>query len=144
MPYNYNLTMMMESTFSFLSSYIIIFLVKGKISKSISFFLSHIVPKHSVGQSDCRISNQIYLYNKAMKQSTFLHVDTRNYELIEKHWGWLWPLWSQGEWMNELSWFFACSHMVSGKVKVTLGMHIIKYGCNLLGPGTLKSASSQE
>ena len=38
-----------------------------------------------------------------MKQSTFLHVDTRNKELIEKYWGgsvrkWLW---SQGEWINE-------------------------------------------
>ena len=38
------------------------------------------------------------------------------------------------EWMNELSWFFACSYMVSGKLKVTLGMHKVKYGCNLLGP----------
>ena len=40
-----------------------------------------------------------------MKQSTFLHVDTKNYELIEKYWGgcghkWLWP-WPQGEWINE-------------------------------------------
>ena len=45
--------------------------------------------------------------------------------------------------MNELSCFFACSYMVSGKLKVTLGMHMVKYGCDLLGPGTLKSASSQ-
>ena len=33
--------------------------------------------------------------------------------------------------------------MVSGKLKVTLGMHLVKYGCDLWGPGTLKSASSQ-
>ena len=33
--------------------------------------------------------------------------------------------------------------MVSGRVKVTLGMHMVKYGCDLLGPGTLKSALSQ-
>ena len=39
--------------------------------------------------------------------------------------------------------FFACSYMVSGKLKVTLGMHMVKYGCDLLGPGTLKSALSQ-
>ena len=45
--------------------------------------------------------------------------------------------------MNELSWFFACSYMVSGKLKVTLGMHMVKYGCDLLGLGTLNSASSQ-
>ena len=46
--------------------------------------------------------------------------------------------------MNELSWFFACSCMVSGKLKVTLDMHMVKYGCDLLGPGTQKSAMSQE
>ena len=45
--------------------------------------------------------------------------------------------------MNELSWFFACSYMVSGKLKVTLGMYMVKYGCDVLGPGTLKSALSQ-
>ena len=33
--------------------------------------------------------------------------------------------------------------MVSGKLKVTLGMHMVKYGYNLLGHGTLKSALSQ-
>ena len=35
--------------------------------------------------------------------------------------------------------------MVSGKLKVTftLGMHMVKYGCDLLGPGTLKSTLSQ-
>ena len=38
-----NLTMMMESVFSFLPSYFsIIVLAKGKISKSVSVFLSHI------------------------------------------------------------------------------------------------------
>ena len=30
------------------------------------------------------------------------------------------------------------------KLTVTLGMHMVKYGCDLLGPGTLKSALSQE
>ena len=39
--------------------------------------------------------------------------------------------------MNELSWFLACSYMVSGKLKVTLGMNMFKYGCDLLGPGAL-------
>ena len=33
--------------------------------------------------------------------------------------------------------------MVSGKLKVTSGMHMVRYGCDLLGPGTLKSALSQ-
>ena len=30
-----------------------------------------------------------------------------------------------------------------GKLKVTLGMHMVKYGCDLLDPGTLKSAQEQ-
>ena len=34
--------------------------------------------------------------------------------------------------------------MVPGKLKVTLVMHIVKYGCDLLGPRTLKSALFQE
>ena len=33
--------------------------------------------------------------------------------------------------------------MVSGKLEVTLGMYVVKYGCDLLGPVTLKSALSQ-
>ena len=33
---------------------------------------------------------------------------------------------------------------MSGKLKVTIGMYMFKYGCDLLGPGTLKSALSQE
>ena len=45
--------------------------------------------------------------------------------------------------MNELGRFFACSYMVSGKLKVTLDMHMVKYGCDLLGLRTLKSALSQ-
>ena len=27
---------------------------------------------------------------------------------------------------------------MSGKLKLTLGMHMVKYGCDLLGPGTLE------
>ena len=30
------------------------------------------------------------------------------------------------------------------KLKVTIGIQMVKYGCDLLGPGTLKSALSQE
>ena len=33
--------------------------------------------------------------------------------------------------------------MASEKLKVTLGLHIFRYGCDLLGPGTLKSSLSQ-
>ena len=33
---------------------------------------------------------------------------------------------------------------VSEKLKVTLGMHMVQYGDDLLGPGTLKSALSQD
>ena len=45
-------------------------------------------------------------------------------------------------WMNWAD--FLHAHMVSGKLKVTSGMHMVKYVCDLLGPGTLKSALSQE
>ena len=45
--------------------------------------------------------------------------------------------------MNEWSSFVTYSYMVSGKLKVTLGMHIVKYGCDFLGHETLKSALSQ-
>ena len=56
---------MMESIFSFLSSYFsLIFLAKGKNSKSISLLLSHIGPKRSC-QSDCRIS----IWNISLEQS---------------------------------------------------------------------------
>ena len=60
---------------------------------------------------------------------------------------WLWSeviVATQDECMNELSLFFACSYMVSGKLKVTLRMHMVKYGCDLLSPGALKSALSLE
>ena len=33
--------------------------------------------------------------------------------------------------------------MASGKLKVTFGMHMVRYGCGLLGPGALKSSLSQ-
>ena len=33
--------------------------------------------------------------------------------------------------------------MVSGKLKVTLSIHMVKYDCDVLGPETLKSALSQ-
>ena len=46
--------------------------------------------------------------------------------------------------MNELNWFFAYSYIVSGKLKITMVMYMVKYGCDLLGPGTLNSALSQE
>ena len=36
------------------------------------------------------------------------------------------------------------SSRISEKVKVTLGMHMAKCGCDILGPGTLKSALSKE
>ena len=34
--------------------------------------------------------------------------------------------------------------MMSGKLKVTFGMHMVKYGSELLGSRTLKSAMTQE
>ena len=52
---------------------------------------------------------------------------------------WVWPFRSKhccihlkNEWMNELKWFFAYSYMVPGRLKVTLGIHMVKYSCDLL------------
>ena len=39
---------------------------------------------------------------------------------------------------------FTHANTESGKLTITMGMHIVKYGCGLLGPGTLKIALSQE
>ena len=33
--------------------------------------------------------------------------------------------------------------MPIGKLKITLNMHMVKYDCDLLSPGTLKSVLSQ-
>ena len=61
------------------------------------------------------------------------------------HHGTLYPIVSQ-EWMYEFELTFCMwlSYIVSGKLKVTLGMHMVIHGCDLLGPGTLKSGLSQE
>ena len=64
-PYSYNLTMMMESVFSFLPSYFsIIFLAKGKITKSVSLFLTHIGPKRC-----CPMRLQDFKSNISLEQS---------------------------------------------------------------------------
>ena len=44
--------------------------------------------------------------------------------------------------MNKLGWLFACSN-VSGKLQV-ICMHMVRHGCDLLCPGTLKSVLCQE
>ena len=65
--YSYKLTILMESIFSFLPSYFpIIFLAKRKISKLIILCFSVIQGQNSVGQSNCRISNKIYLQKKVI------------------------------------------------------------------------------
>ena len=50
-------------------------------------------------------------------------------------------LYLKNEWMNWAD--FLHAHKCQ-KLKVTMGMHMVKYGCDLSGPGTLKSALSQE
>ena len=93
-----------------------------------------------------------------MDEAQFLHANTYSgklkvtfIELLGQHDQiWVWPF---GSWdyviccisrMNELSYFFVCSFIVSEKLKVTLGMHTVKYGCDLSGPETLKICLSQE
>ena len=62
----YNLTMMMESVFSFLPYFSIVFLAKGKISKSVSLFLSHIGPKRcwSIGLQDFKSNTSLEQSNE--------------------------------------------------------------------------------
>ena len=110
----YNLTMMMETVFSFLPSYFsTIFLVKAKISKSVSLFLSHIVLKRcwSIRFQDFKSnisleeSSEIVYFFASWYQK--LRVDRRTL-------GWVWSetivatlvtRWMD-EWMDEASWFF--------------------------------------
>ena len=33
---------------------------------------------------------------------------------------------------------------MSGKLKIIMGIYMVKYGCHIFGPGTLKPALSQE
>ena len=110
----YNLTMMMESVFSFLPSYFsIIFLAKVKISKSVSLFLSHIGPKQcwTIRLQDFKSSISLEKTNEIVYFFTCwfqkLRVDKKILE-------WVWSemvvatlviRWMD-EWMDELSWIF--------------------------------------
>ena len=107
---------MLEFVFSFLPSYIsIIFLAEGKISKSISLFISHIEPKWC-----WPIRRQDYKSNISLEQSDeivyFFTCWYQKLRLDRKIFGWVWSemvvatlaiRWMD-EWMNELSWLFAC------------------------------------
>ena len=137
MEQHYNLTTMMESIFSFLPSYFsIIFLAKGKISKSISLFLSHIGPKRCWPTRFYDFKSNIFLE----QSDEVVYFFTCWYQKLRVHRKMLEWLWSEVFWL----WLFTCWYMVSVKVKVTLGMYMVKYGCDLLGSGTLKSSMSQE
>ena len=99
-------SIMMESVFSFLpSSFSIIFLAKGKISKLVSAFLSDIGPKWCWS-----IRLQDFKSNISLEQSNeIVYLFTCQYQKIRvarKILGWcdqkwLWPSWSRGEWINE-------------------------------------------
>ena len=103
---------MMESVFSFLPSYFsIIFLAKGKISKSVDLFLSHIGPKWCWS-----IRLQDFKSNMSLEQSNeIVYFCTCWYQKLRvdrKILGWVWPemvvailvtKWMD-EWMDKLSW----------------------------------------
>ena len=107
---------MMESVFSFLPSYFsIIFLAKGKISKSVSLFLSHIGPKRF-----WPIRLQDFKSNISVEQSDeIVYFFTCRYQksrVDRKILGWVWSdmvmatlvsRWMD-EWKEWASWFFAC------------------------------------
>ena len=111
----YNLTIMMESVFSFLPSYLFsIFLAKGEISKSAGLFLRNIGPKQCwpitlpdfKSNISLEQSNEIVYFFTCWYQK--LRVDRKILGWCGQKW--LWPSWSQGEWMNEwINWAdFSC------------------------------------
>ena len=118
---------MMEFVFIFPPSYFsIIFSVKGKISKSVSLFLSRIGPKRCwpIRLQDVKLnisfeqSDEIVCFFTGWYQK--LRVDRKSWgECGQK---WLWPPWSQGEWINEwLNWaYFLHADANSGKLRITL------------------------
>ena len=99
---------MMESIFSFLPSYFsIIFLAKGKISKSVSLFLSHIGPKWC-----WPIRLQDFKSNISLEQSNeIVYFFTCWYQKLRvdrKILGWVWPEMVVAilitRWMDEYGW----------------------------------------
>ena len=98
---------MIESILSFLLSYSsIIFLAKGKISKSVTLFLSHIGPKWC-----WPISKQDFKSNTSLQQSDeivyfFTCWYQKSIKVIEKYWGGVArnccgdPTVTLNEWMN--------------------------------------------
>ena len=136
----------MESIFSFLLSYFsIILLAKGKISKSISLFLSHIVPKRC-----WPIRFQDFKSNISLEQSDelvyFFTCWYRKLRVDRKILGWLWTevfaTTLVTRWMDEWTELIFCM-LIYGVKKAVLGMYMVKCGCDLLGPDTLKSAMSK-
>ena len=86
--------------------HLIIILAKGKISKSVNFFVSHIEPKWcwSIRLLDFKSnisleqSNEIVYFFTCWYQK--LNVDGK---ILRRVWPEMvmWPSWSQGNWMNE-------------------------------------------
>ena len=115
---------MMESMFSFLSSYFsIIFLAKGKISKSVSLFLSHTGPKWCwpIRLQDFKSnisleqSNEIVYFFTCWYQK--LRVDRKILAWCGQKW--LWPSWSQvNGWMN--GWIELIYHADTNSRKLTI------------------------
>ena len=64
------------------------FLAKHKISKSVSLFLIRVGPNwyFPIRLKDFK-SN---LYLEQSDEIVYTYIDTRNQELIEKYWGWVW------------------------------------------------------
>ena len=140
---------MMESVFSFLPSYFsIIFLSKGKISKSVSLFLSHIGPKRC-----WPIRLQDFKSNISKTKwwnSLFLCFFTSWYQKLRvdrKILGWVWSemvaatmitRWMD-EIMDELIWFFACWHKFR---KVNFWVVVVKNVHGTLIPEWMDDESS--
>ena len=141
---------MMESNFSFLLSYFsIIFLAKGKISKSISLFLSRVRPKQCwpIRLQDFKLNISLEQSDEIVYFFTCWHWKSRvDRKILEWLWSEVVVATLVTRWIDEWIELIFCM-LIHGvmKAKSYFGyMHMVKYGCDLLGPGTLKSALSQE
>ena len=121
-----NLTMMMESVFSFLPSYFsIIFLAKGKISKSASLLLWQIGPKQF-----WPINLQDFKSNKSLEQTNeiayFLKCWYQKFKVDKNYWVGVVrndcgrPDYKVDGWMNEWTELIVHADINSGKLKISL------------------------
>ena len=90
---------------------------------------------------------QLQFLNEWMNLADFLHDNTylEKLKVTLILIGWLWA--NMGvpfQVMGLYNLLYLKNKLISRKLNITLGMHMVKYSCDDLGPGTLKSILTQE